>query len=78
MKNQMEFHHMYTDDAFSVDPEHIIMFTENIDGATIHLSWEGKYPETAFDVSESYETVKRKLADFHKPLENISGWPYGE
>ena len=30
------------------------------------------------EVRESYETVKRKLADFHKPLENISGWPYGE
>uniref|UniRef100_A0AAU8HZS8 Uncharacterized protein n=1 Tax=Klebsiella phage FKP3 TaxID=3231233 RepID=A0AAU8HZS8_9CAUD len=32
----------------------------------------------ALDTMEELETAKRRIADFYKPLENVSGWPYGE
>ena len=79
MKDQIEFHFAITEDPFIVDPADIRMVHKWMDGAMIqmrYLNSDGGYAE--LEVVESYETVKRKLSEFYKPLENISGWPYGE
>ena len=63
MKNQIEFHSMYTNDPFTIDPADIVMTGKWLDGAVLHLAWEGRYGEKTLEVTESYETVKRMLAD---------------
>lgn len=73
MKDQIEFHFAITETPFTIDPANIRLVYKHLDGSMIATTWGEE-----LEVSESYETVKRKLADFHKPLENISGWPYGE
>lgn len=79
MKDQIEFHFAITEDPFVIDPSDVRMVYKWMDGAMLqmrYLNGDGGYAE--LEVVESYETVKRRLADFHKPLENVSGWPYGE
>lgn len=73
MKNQIEFCCMDTEEPFIIDPADIFVCSKHLNGCMIRTAW-GEY----ITVSESYETVKRRLANFYKPLENISGWPYGE
>lgn len=73
MKDQIEFHFAITEDPFVIDPADIRLVYRHLDGSIITTSWQGE-----IEVVEDYETVKRRIADFYKPLENISGWPYGE
>lgn len=64
---------------FTVDVDHICMFRPYAKGTLLQMKYldSSGYP-AILEVSEDYETVKRRLANFYKPLENISGWPYGE
>lgn len=71
MKNQMEFHCMYTNDAFVIDPESIFKVGKWMDGAMVYTTHEG-----ALEVSESYEKVRSMLNDYHFPNANVSGYPY--
>lgn len=79
MRDQMEFHFAITEDPFVIDPAEIRMFHKWGDGTMLQmrfLNGDGGYTE--FEVTEDYETVKRKILD-HKvkePLEAFIGWPY--
>lgn len=73
MKTQIEFHFMDTEDPLVIDPKDIRLVYKHLSGCIIRTSWNEELL-----LSESYETAKRRIADFYKPLENISGWPYGE
>lgn len=73
MKDQIEFHFAITEDPFVIDPADIRLVYRHLDGAMLATTWGEE-----LEVSESYETVKRRIANFYKPLENVSGWPYGE
>lgn len=77
MKDQIEFHYEYNEDPFVVDPNDIRRISKWGSGAMIQMSWkngDGGYEE--IEVSESYETVKRRLSEFHYPHANVSGYPY--
>lgn len=73
MREQIEFHFMHTEDPFVINPADIRLVYRHLAGAILATTWGEE-----LEVSESYETAKRRIADFYKPLENISGWPYGE
>lgn len=76
MKDQIEFHYAYNDDPFIINPNDIRRVSKWGENTMIQVRGEGSYEE--IQVSEGYATVKRRIADFYKPLENVSGWPYGE
>lgn len=75
MKNRIEFHSLYTEEPFMIDPHQIVKVDRWMDGAMIHMNWIHTQ-ETALEVCENYETVQRKLDAFYYPNENVSGWPY--
>lgn len=71
MKDQIEFHYEHSDDPFIVNPNDIRRVSKWGDNAMIQMNWkngDGGYEE--IEVSESYETVKRKLLDHKYPHAN--------
>lgn len=73
MRDQMEFHCMYIDDPFVIDPADIIKVGKWMEGAMLYAKGQEEMA-----VSESYETVKRMLSEHKYPNANIAGSPYGE
>ena len=79
MRNQIEFHYEHSEDPFTVNPDDIRRVSKWGENTMIQMNWkngDGGYEE--IEVSEGYETVKRRIANCYKALENVSGWPYGE
>lgn len=75
MKDRIEFHSMYTEDPFLIDPHQIVKVDKWMSGAMIHMNWTHT-DDKALEVTESYDTVQRKLDDFYLPNRNYSGYPY--
>ena len=65
MKDQIEFRFAITNTPFVIDPVDIRLVYKHLDGCIITTSWQGE-----IEVSESYETVKRKLLEHKYPHAN--------